>query len=243
MTENPIEHHEQETHPAITIRPQTADEEFDCLWSVLGKMPFYKANGYRVSIPDAPEFQALAQNPANIHEVNKPILKDLFVGKIYDASFFQPGIAALEAHRQMIEAAFPIFEQYRHEWGFKVFPQYEIRLNRYGLGGDSNPSEGWLRMLTKADGTFRRRHPTHSPHHELVHIGIEEAIVKKFDLNHWEKERVVDRICILGLDGQTTGYEEFPSSNKALDPFITQKSIHNLPGALAEYIAAYPRAK
>ena len=35
--------------------------------------------------------------------------------------------------------------------------------------------------------------------HEIVHIGIEEPIVRKYNLDQWQKERVVDLICKLYL--------------------------------------------
>ncbi len=51
-----------------------------------------------------------------------------------------------------------------------------------------------LSCLQQSKAPSKRKHPAHTPVHELVHIGIEEIIVQRFKLSHWEKERTVDLV-------------------------------------------------
>lgn len=229
--------------PKLTIRAQTADEEFDYLWSVLQKMPFYNEKGYSVELPDNPEFQNLAQNPGAIRTVSKDDLRQLFTQQIYDPSFFVPGLNTLNTERHRIEATFPDFQLFNSQWGFKLFQEYQIHLTRYGSGGDYDPSAGVVRILTRADGSFKRPHPAHSAVHEITHIGIEDSVVKKFGLTHWEKERVVDKICLLEFSEILPGYKSQDKGDRAVDPYVTDETIENLPQAIKQYVSAKPREK
>ena len=51
-------------------------------------------------------------------------------------------------------------------------------------------------MMTRKDGTFKEPNPAHTAVHEMVHMGIEEDIVKQYGLSQGEKERMVDLIYL-----------------------------------------------
>jgi hypothetical protein len=63
----------------------------------------------------------------------------------------------------------------------------------YGLGGRYNLSTATVTLLTTE---FLKKPASETILHEIVHIGIEETIVNKYRLSHWEKERLVDLICM-----------------------------------------------
>lgn len=109
--------------PTLVIRPQTPDEEFEYLWDVLEKMPFYRKNGYAVELPNHPVFRELAQMSPDFEGVDKNEMRQLFIKEVYDVAFFRAGIAALEQERRRIEQAFPRFVELNEQWGFKVFPK------------------------------------------------------------------------------------------------------------------------
>lgn len=95
--------------------------------------------------------------------------------------------------------------------------------------------------MTRADGTFKRRDPAATPVHEMVHFGIEESVVKRFKLTHWEKERLVDQICVQRFGSILLKYLLQPRGDKRIDPYINEDSLKNLPAAVAEYTKRYPR--
>lgn len=78
--------------------------------------------------------------------------------------------------------------------------------------------------------------------HEIVHIGIKEAIVKKYKLNHWEKERLVDLICSQYLNEVLPAYKMQQKGDKRIDAFVDQYAItHDLPSAIVRFVEQYPR--
>ena len=230
-----------ESKNKLIIKPQTVDGEFDYLWSLLQKMPFYIKNGYSISLPDNQNFQRLIDNPETLKTVNKDDSRQLFIKKVYDPLFFRLGLDVLNAERHKIEVVFPDFQKFNDQWGFKLFPQYQIHLTRYGPGGSYNSNTGVIIMMAKADGSFKRQNPLHSIIHELIHIGIEDVIVKKYGLTHWEKERVVDKICVLRFGLILPGYELQKKGITAIDTYVNNESINNLPAAIEKYIKDNPR--
>ena len=223
------------------IRPQTPDEEMDYLWFVLKGVPFYREHKYTFEIPNHPEFQHLAYISPNFEGVDQDATKKLFVEQLYDPEFYKPGLAALEAERPRIERAFPGMVEFNQKWGFKLFPGYQLALTRYGPGGKYHEDTGVVVMMTRSDGTFKRPHPSYAPVHEMVHIGIEDGIVKKYKLAHREKERLVDLITSKKFGEFLPGYQLQDSGDPRVDPYITDGALNNLPFAVENFVKDFPR--
>lgn len=227
--------------PEIVIRPQTPQEELDYLLFVLRGIPFYKENKYSIELPDHPLFQNLADLSPNFDGTDMDEVKRVFETQVYDPSFFTTGTEALESERGRISQALPTFVDFNNEWGFRLYPKYDVTLTRYGPGGMYLEDSGRIIMMTRADGTFKRKHPSHTPVHEMVHLGIEGNIVKRFRLKHWEKERVVDRICSQKFGSFLPDYWMRPQGDVRIDPYVTEQSLHDLPSAISRYVDAFPR--
>ncbi len=225
----------------LIIRPQTPQEEFDYLLYLLGRAQFYKQNGYAVELPEQLEFQKIATGQTLLETVDKNELHDIFISKVYNQDFFKAGMKALEEVRGQIIQAFPKFVEFNEQWGFKVFPEYQLTLTRYGPGGIYLEDEGRVVMMTRKDGTFKRPHPTHTSVHEMVHLGIESNIVKQHSLTHWEKERTVDKMCLLKFGDILPNYQPHSKGDPRVDPFVTEATISDLPSAIGQYVKEYPR--
>jgi hypothetical protein len=65
--------------------------------------------------------------------------------------------------------------------------------------------------------------------------------VRRFALTHPEKERLVDRICIVAFPRLLPGYRAQPMGPPELDAFVDDAALHDLPAAVARYVAAHPR--
>ncbi len=225
----------------LVIRPQTPEEEFNYLLDVLEETPFYKQNNYKIELSDHPEFQKIATGQTSLETVDKKRLRELFITEIYDPSFFDAGMRSLEQSRGQIVPAFPRFAEFNKQWGFKVFPEYQLTLTRYGPGGEYFYNEGRVVMMTRKDGTFKKPNPAHTGVHELVHIGIQSNIVEQLGLTHWEKERTVDRICMLKFGDILPNYLPNSKGDTRVDSFITEASLSDLPSAIGRYVNEYPR--
>lgn len=221
--------------PKIEIRAQTPEEEFVWLEQMLSELPWYKENGYTLGMPDNPTLQ----QPFSPQE-RESKLKE-FLEHEYNPAFFAKGLEILESHRPLFEQTLPVFQRLNTAWGFKVFPIYQFTLTKYGPGGNYHPDEGRIVMLTRSDGSFKRVSQTHTPIHEMVHMGIEDNIVNHFWLSHWEKERIVDLMTQLLFADLLPDYMLQDKGDKRVDPFVTAETLQNLPASIEKYVGEFPR--
>jgi hypothetical protein len=77
----------------------------------------------------------------------------------------------------------------------------------------------------------------------MVHLGIEGPIVRRFGLTHPEKERLVDRICVVAFGDRMPGYETQPMGPPTLDRFIDVGALDHLPAAIERYKAERLRGR
>ena len=66
------------------------------------------------------------------------------------------------------------------------------------MGGSYDYDTGTIRLKVRRDGSSSRS-IDEGLIHEMVHLGIEESIVRKYELTAPEKEAMVDQICQLWL--------------------------------------------
>ncbi len=183
----------KKTNYKIIVRAQTADEEFDYLIKVLGKMSFYNEHGYKIPIPNHPFFLKISNDLDSLKSLDLKEARGIFKKEVYNYEYFKNGLEVIIQEIYLAEKAIKKMEEWK-SWGFKLLPKYEVRLTAYGPGGSYDCNHGNIIIKTKQNGTFKRN-PIHTIVHEIVHIGIEECIIKKFELTHIEKEGIVDAIC------------------------------------------------
>lgn len=74
----------------------------------------------------------------------------------------------------------------------------------------------------------------------MTHIGIEENIVKKFQLSHQEKEALVDRMCLINF-GDLFSPNPNNTQNNPFASILTSETANDLPRVIGEYVLKYPR--
>jgi len=221
----------------INIRPHTAKEEFDYILHLLKQSAFFKKNNYTIELPKHPVFLKLVQKPPKLGRFCKADLFDLFQKEIYNPDFFKQGISLLKNYQSMFKKAIPRFIQMNKKWGFKIFPEYKVFLTRYGPGGAYYPHEGWVIMMLDVDGTFKK---TENPGETIIHE-IRKNIVDRFNLDHYEKERLVDLICILKFGDLFPNYFIQQEVNKNIDSYVNSTSINQLPQTMEKYVTDFAR--
>jgi hypothetical protein len=220
----------------LSIRAATPKEEFGIIWNSLRKMGFYRKHGYDVALPDNKRFTELSESSGDFSGVDQTKLYDLFAEEIYDARHYEKGLKGLEHVTEIVENALPMFERFKQKWGFSVHPSYDLILTLYGPGGQYDPETGRIFLKTTVNGQFKRVDPTHIIIHEMVHIGIDEKIVKAYRLAHWEKERVVDLICSITFGNLLSHYRLQAKGDRRLDAFVNKNSIMHLSLAIDSYV-------
>jgi hypothetical protein len=198
-------------------------------------MPFFRQQGYDVALPDHPLFRALAAPEARLGDANEAELRSVFKTEVYRASDFAAGMHALDVPRERLVEVFRAFREFE-KWGFVIFPSYEVLLTLYGPGGSFDAERGSVILFTTRDGRFKRKTGFEVVVHEFVHIGIQKRIVERLGLTHWEKERLVDRICAVRFRTVLPGYVVQGKPEEPLDAFVTEASLVDLPDAIEEYV-------
>lgn len=221
--------------PKITVRPQTIEEELDRILFYLEKIDWYKQHGYNPQLPKGKDF-------------TKPFSKSERQDKLralkpnYRTHIYKIGQNLLTDSLESMKPIFNIFNDLHRAWGFKVYPSYEVVLTRYGMAGSYDELTGKIIMKLKDDGTYTKP-ARNTLVHEMVHIGIEDAIVAKFSLTQAEKERLVDSMVVCLFGEILTGYTTQSIGDTRIEPYAAADKMLNLPKSIKQYVKDYPREK
>lgn len=233
------------TNTACLVYSQTPEEAFDNLLKILERMPFYKSSGYKVSLPTNPAFQDLAEHPEKIKGLDYGKYFTIFTSEGYKLLSGAAIQEILDKNNDTLLTVLARFQILSKKYGFKTFSQYKIIPILYGPGGRYYEDSGVIQLMVNDKGIPNSTRGTlETIIHEMVHIGIEDIIVRTLQLTHWEKEGLVDLICSLYFKDFLPIYKLQPSGDKNIQAFITYDNICNdLPGAVKQFIEKYPRKK
>jgi len=177
------------------VRANTAEEEIELVWEKLEMMEFFQKYNYTLSLPKHPIMAELTQKSLknSLTDEDKLNLSKLIQDVIYKESDYAEGIRAVKNSLTANKLDFTFLQEYHECWNFKLFEEVKILLTQYGPGGQYNPYTSTIIMLTTPSGMFRRgSNPLDTIIHELVHMGLEEAIIQKYSIPHHLKEQIVD---------------------------------------------------
>jgi len=230
--------------PQVVFRAQTAQEEFAHCIYLIKKLSWFKQQGYNVSLPEHKAFDILYSSPEELSQTDLTKLETIFASEVYRIDVFNKGLSVLKSAEKTVSKALKKLLPLNQNWGFKLFPKYEIVLTLYGPGGHYDSKTGKVTIKTTPDGKFMQPNIAHLIVHEIVHIGIEDNIIQKYNLKHWEKERLVDLICSIYLKDILYDYKTQKKHDTNIDEFINYKNIlKNLQSTIKTFAAKYPRIK
>jgi len=154
----------------LVIRPSTLAEEFSYLKYVLSNKDFFEKNCYNAIYPN----NNLLQNPEIIKDENNML--EIFKNDEYDQDYYTNAINILVPNKEKLENFILKLKEVCKNWDFRIFPEYQVVLTRYGPGGSYsyNDTIGKIIMLTTREGKFKRENPVHTIIHEITHIGIQK---------------------------------------------------------------------
>jgi len=176
------------------IKANSARQETELIWDKLQMIKFLDNLGYTISLPKHPlvDELLLKARAGKLIDADYQKLSKLMEQEVYCLEDYQAGIESINAHLNG-DLYFPFLEEYNKLWNFKLFDNYEVRLTLYGPGGEYRPDSGTIIMLTTKSGSFRRGpNPLETLIHEMIHIGLEEAIIQTYNIPHIVKEQIVD---------------------------------------------------
>lgn len=173
--ENKNEFENKESEPKLEIL-FSKDFEVNRVNKTIKDYPWLKEHGYTKWL----------KLPTDISETSNVEDVSAAVSLEFDNEFYKKYADYIEKELPNIEKKLEILKSIK---SFDLKDSYIIRLTKYGTGGsyhyDSKKGEVILNVNTdELIGSIV---------HEIIHIGIEE-LIKKYNVKHWHKERIVGLI-------------------------------------------------
>ncbi|MEO0576624.1 MAG: hypothetical protein AAF004_14260 [Pseudomonadota bacterium] len=219
----------------------TVEQETNYIWRNLQDIPFFEENGYQVSLPDGVLIAALKDKAraGALNDEHYLALQTFMKEGVYRDEDYRRGYDKIVAVLPSLEKMVSTIEAQDYEWGFRVHARYPIMLTLYGPGGSYDPDSGTITMLTDTQGGFRQyANPLNTLIHEVVHIGIEESIVRQFSVPHGLKERLVDTFVTLHFAEALPDYRVQQMGDQEIDrEFDDLESLERLPEIMSEFLS------
>lgn len=109
----------------------------------------------------------------------------------YDRKFFSNGAEKLNPLIKQIGTNLTKLDNSKY---LSVAKQYKLILTRYGPGANVSVDNNVIWLRVNKNGYTSRKNPIHTILHEVIHISIHKDIVKRYKLNHQQKEALVDKL-------------------------------------------------
>lgn len=219
----------------IEIVQPTIDQEATSIWRTINDISFFESQGYRISLPKGSLINELIEKSKNGNFGNDdyPVIHSLLENEVFDQGNYDQAIQKVNAQITLMDDLIKELEatQSAWDWDFKMFTTYKVVFTLYGTGGSYDPDQGVITLLTNSNGEFMNyADPTNTIIHEIVHMGLEHSIVRKFDLSHGDKERIVDAFVYLMFKTKLPEYKIQPMGNRRIDEQLkTKRDLDALP--------------
>ncbi|NQZ75161.1 MAG: hypothetical protein HRT61_03475 [Ekhidna sp.] len=212
----------------LVIVPPTIEQEASSIWRTINDITFFEKQGYRVYLPKGALIDSLLDKSKNGAFGNDDFraIYEFLENKTFDPNDYQKARSAVEDEIGLLSRLTDQIATQKSDWDweFKTFDTYRIVFTLYGTGGSYDPDNGTITLLTNKEGGFMKyQNPAYTIIHEIVHMGTEQSIVRKFNLSHGLKERIVDTIVNLMFREYLPEYEIQSMGNRAIDDYLQKK--------------------
>lgn len=213
----------------MIINIPSAKTETEYIWRTIQDIKFFEEHNYQANLPKGYLVEDLKQKSKseNLNNDDYERLEQFIIDSIYNELDYQKGYEKIRNEIELIDKMINQIDKSKFNWDFKEFKIYPINLTLYGPGGSYNPDEGSILIYTTSEGQFKNyENPANTIIHEVVHIGIEKAIISKYDVPHEFKERIVDTFVFLKFGQYLPDYRIQDMGEKRIDQYL--KEIHEL---------------
>ncbi|PLX27849.1 hypothetical protein C0583_01270 [Candidatus Parcubacteria bacterium] len=156
----------------------TLKNEIEHARNMVSKLGWFEKNGYKIKLP----------NRIDINSSNDEIIKAVetefpSANKIYTE--LKPQL------KRLIVENTKIINYYFSLFGYNTPDTVNVYFTIYGPGGSYSPPNKISVMLNNSPNWILKMII-----HETIHIIIEQPFIKKYNISHWEKEAIVDALCM-----------------------------------------------
>ena len=209
----------------IKINIPSAKTEAEYIWRTIQDIKFFEEHNYQVSLPNGYLIENLKQKSKseNLNNDDYESLEKFVVDSVYNEADYQIGYEKIKNEEVLINKMINQIGKSNFNWVFKEFETYAVNLTLYGPGGSYNPDEGSILIHTTSKGQFKNYdNSSNTIIHEVIHIGIEEAIITKHNVPHALKERIVDTFVSLNFSQYLPDYKIQDMGDKRTDQYLKE---------------------
>lgn len=233
----------QESKTRTSINIPTIQQETTSIWRTINDIDFLREQGYTINLPEDELIDSLIfkSQEGTFQNSDFPLIYNLLETKIYSEDKYNQAIKKMREQDALINKIIEQIDSSKHlnDWDFKMFSTYKVVITLYGTGGSYDPDEGIITLFTNTDGNFMNyKNPANTIIHEIVHMGMEESIVKKYNLSHGLKERIVDRFVYLMFREPLPDYRIQNMGDTRIDDYLKEKEdFYSLDSLLSKFVA------
>lgn len=224
----------QENGMRFTINIPTTNQEATSVWRTINNIQFFEKQGYSIILPKDDRVNELIRKSKNggFGNAEYSTIMEMLESGAYQKNDYHAAYNKVKEQELLINSMIERIDTMKNNWDFdfRMFDIYAVVFTLYGSGGSYDPDTGTLMLFTSKEGNFKNYHnPSNTIIHEIVHIGIEESIVQKYNVPHTLKERIVDKMVFLLFGDLLPDYQIQNMGDTVIDDLLKNKDdIANL---------------
>ena len=226
----------------IEVVQPTVEQEATSIWRTINDIAFFEQQGYNISLPKDSLIDSLIikSKSGAFGSDDFSAIYTLVENKVFDKKDYEQATQKVEKQIKLINDFLSEIDTKKSQWDwvFKTFDKYKVVLTLYGTGGSYDPDKGVITLLTNKEGRFvKYRNPAYTIIHEITHMGMEFSIVRKFDITHGLKERIVDTFVYLMFRKELPAYKIQNMGDKNIDRYLNnEKDVESLNSIISEFV-------
>ena len=226
----------------IELIQPTIEQEATSIWRTISDITFFEKQGYDINLPKDSLIDALITKSKNgtFGDEDFPLIYTLVENKIFDQKSYVQAKLKVEKQIDLLTGFISEIDAKKGQWDwkFKMFDTYKVVFTLYGTGGSYDPDEGIITLLTNKEGGFMKyKNPAYTIIHEITHMGMEYSIVRKYNLPHGLKERIVDTFVYLMFREKLPEYKIQRMGDENIDKYLNKKKdIGSLNSIVWEFV-------
>ena len=211
----------------VQVNIPSAKAEAAYIWRNIRDIGFFEKHNYQVSLPKGPLMEKLKAKARKnqLTDADYTALEKFVIDKVYQKTDYDAGYKAIQKSLSLLNKMVNEIGQMKFQWPFKMYKTYQVNLTLYGPGGSYDPDQGSIIIFTTPDGKFKQyKNPINTLIHEITHIGIEYSIIRKYNVPHGLKERIVDTFVWINFKHYLPNYRVQNMGDPKLDNYLKKKS-------------------
>ena len=232
----------QEASGRVSLVFPSVEQEATSIWRTINDIDFLEKQGYRIHLPEDKIIDSLIirSKKGIFGNSDFSTIYNLVETKFFHRENYNPAIQKVQNQLKFINNLVEEINASRQhwDWDFNLKDNYSILLTLYGTGGSYNVDEGVITLFTNQKGDFMNyKDPSNTIIHEIVHMGMEHSIVRKYNLPHGLKERLVDTFVYLMFKKELPEYRIQNMGDIKIDNYLKKpEDIGALNSIISKFI-------